>query len=260
MKRTWAIGDVHNHLSQLTELLDQIPSEDPLVFIGDLIHKGPGENARTIVALAKQLVDSGRAVVIRGNHEEKAGKPRWVGEEKSLSGEQVAWLKSRPLFFRKGGTLYIHGGIDTSVSAQLDSLISQALLPETGDWTPGMVNAAVTTLSRKNRERLKKCMYVRFLDPKGKNRTFGDELDGDPFWATNYDGKYGQVVFGHNPFSPGGAVFSNAVGIDCGVGNSVFPATRTRAVNAATLGLKQGLVALACDPLPNPDWVLLISK
>jgi hypothetical protein len=194
-----------------------------MVFVGDLIHKGPATECAQVVECVKTLCDEGKATVVRGNHDATPGKGRYVEQEGSLTAEQAEWLKSRPLFVRKDGYLFIHGGIDASVAGQLDALIEAGHLPSEGDWTGEMVNSAVATLSSKNRKRLEKCMYVRFLDvDSGKMAPFGAEGPYDPFWASTYDGRYGHVVFGHNPWG-GGMGFAHASGIDSGAGWSDIP-------------------------------------
>ena len=35
------IGDVHGCLPSLSQLLEKIPEDSPLIFIGDLINRGP---------------------------------------------------------------------------------------------------------------------------------------------------------------------------------------------------------------------------
>ena len=44
----------------------------------------------------------------------------------------------------------------------------------------------------------------------------GTEGPNDPFWAETHDGRFGHVVFGHEPFLNGVAHFEHATGIDTG--------------------------------------------
>jgi hypothetical protein len=75
MSRTIVIGDVHGCIDELRDLLDyvKLASGDRVVFVGDLIDRGPDPAA--VVALAKSI---GAESVI-GNHEEKA--LRWRKHE-----------------------------------------------------------------------------------------------------------------------------------------------------------------------------------
>ena len=71
--KTFVVGDVHGRCAQLQRLLEMIPREestDTLVFLGDLIDRGP--DAPGCVALALKLFTENpeRVVCLRGNHEQ----------------------------------------------------------------------------------------------------------------------------------------------------------------------------------------------
>ena len=54
-------------------------------------------------------------------------------------------------------------------------------------------------------------------DKSGKFVSLGQENEHTQFWAETYDGKYGKVIFGHNPFMQDTPkYFANAIGIDTG--------------------------------------------
>jgi len=69
------IGDIHGHAPTLLALLDQLgwkqrdrgPGGQRLVFVGDLIDRGP-QNLRT-VEIVRELVERGDALCLMGNHE-----------------------------------------------------------------------------------------------------------------------------------------------------------------------------------------------
>ena len=229
--RFWVMGDVHNQYEALLELVSLIPAKEKIVFIGDLIHKGDPEGCADVVSLVQDLINQGRAVCVRGNHDSTAGKGKFIHDEGDLSDEQRAWLKMLPLFVRINGHLFIHGGIDSSVASVIDMMD----LPHEGDWTPDAVNAEVGKLSSKNRKRLEKCMYVRYLSEDGKMLAFGNETPESRYWAEEYDGRYGHVVFGHNPWAYGPALFNHATGIDTGAGESELPATDASLLGNARL-------------------------
>ncbi|MBM7407128.1 MULTISPECIES: metallophosphoesterase family protein [Sphingomonas] len=76
-QRIYAIGDIHGRIDLLRQLLDRVEADlraRPvagtvlLVFLGDLVDRGPDSAA--VVALVRELVTAGRAVLIKGNHEE----------------------------------------------------------------------------------------------------------------------------------------------------------------------------------------------
>ncbi|TWT33560.1 Serine/threonine-protein phosphatase 1 [Posidoniimonas corsicana] len=68
--RLLAIGDVHGCQRALESLLDQIglTAEDTLVFLGDLVDRGPSSNG--VVDCVCELREEHNVVVIMGNHEE----------------------------------------------------------------------------------------------------------------------------------------------------------------------------------------------
>lgn len=68
--KLFAIGDVHGYHDRLTTLLERIPyspESDTLVFLGDLINKGP--DSFKVVELVCELSKKGRVVSLLGNHE-----------------------------------------------------------------------------------------------------------------------------------------------------------------------------------------------
>jgi hypothetical protein len=67
MGRTIIVGDVHGCAAELDALLDRLAfcSSDRLVFVGDLVARGP--DSRRVITIARRA----GATVVRGNHEEK---------------------------------------------------------------------------------------------------------------------------------------------------------------------------------------------
>jgi serine/threonine protein phosphatase 1 len=65
--RHWVIGDVHGCADSLERLVAELPAGDRLVLCGDVINRGP--QIRRTMELAWGLVESGRAVWLKGNHE-----------------------------------------------------------------------------------------------------------------------------------------------------------------------------------------------
>ena len=67
----WVVGDIHGMLRPLTTLLAAIDDLDPdhqLYFCGDYCDRGP--DTRGVVDALIPLVESGRAVCVRGNHDD----------------------------------------------------------------------------------------------------------------------------------------------------------------------------------------------
>jgi len=58
----------------------------------------------------------------------------------------------------------------------------------------------------------------RTVRPKGEFIGLGQETPDDPFWAQDYDGRFGHVYFGHNPYPKASepVQFSHATALDLG--------------------------------------------
>lgn len=231
MTRTIIIGDVHGCVEEFDALIDTLapvagPEGDTVVLCGDLVDKGP--HSAPVVSRARTLRESGvRTVLVMGNHEEKhnrfrarlaagtdvtalKGYEEMASITEGLSAEDVAFLNTAVLFHRmpEHGATVVHAGIPLNVGA----------LPED-----------TSTLSRKERDRLALVMRVRFVRPTtGGMVPLGEEQEGDVYWADAYDGRFGHVYFGHEPFMGGrDGRFPNATGLDHGC---VFGGRLTAAV------------------------------
>ncbi len=155
--RHWVIGDVHGCEASLQALVAQLPPQDRLILCGDVINRGP----RILEAMeaAWGLVESGRAVWLRGNHEQALLD--------DLRGE--GWLAFRAL---AGCDTYRQLG-DRRCRAWQERLAS---LP-TAYWGNGWV-----------------ATHAGF-DPISWQPHLSIRL---AFWRA-YDGRFGTVVVGHTP-------------------------------------------------------------
>ena len=65
------IGDVHGMLVELQALIEKVElrPDDCIVFVGDLVDKGPSPEG--VVRYVKALSEDYDVVVVEGNHEEK---------------------------------------------------------------------------------------------------------------------------------------------------------------------------------------------
>lgn len=134
-ERTIAIGDVHGCLSLLESLLQKIrynASNDRLVFVGDLIDRGPSPHG--VVRLVRRLDREGDVLTLMGNHEDKmlrwhlkqklareTGKPNKMSPPSSdrlaqweqLSEEDRAWLGKCPVVISPHPEwLAVHAGFE----------------------------------------------------------------------------------------------------------------------------------------------------
>lgn len=144
----FVIGDVHGCAGLLTDLMAQQPANSQLVFVGDLIDRGP--NSAAVLAIVKEACDAG-AICLAGNHEkmmldfldrptERGG--RWVrygglqtmeslaiggigthSDEQSLlksrdalseklGEEMIRWLRNLPKHWHSGNVHVVHAAAD----------------------------------------------------------------------------------------------------------------------------------------------------
>jgi len=124
--RHWVIGDVHGCADSLRSLLRKLPANDRLIFCGDVINRGP--RIAEAMEIAWKLVVSGRAVWLKGNHEqqlvEALRQGGWLGQ-RFLAGcdtyrqlgdrrcrEWLERLDGLPLAYWGQGWVATHAGFD----------------------------------------------------------------------------------------------------------------------------------------------------
>ncbi len=187
MAITAIVGDVHGCASELEGLLEAlrfVAGEDRLVFVGDLVARGP--DTPGVLALARRL----GARVVRGNHEakllawrrgQKALGPEHARVAAELSLDDWAMIEATPLWIDlpEHGARVVHAGVLPRV------------LPE--DTPPEAL------------------LKMRTLDARGR---WSDASDAGALWGTRYQGPP-HVVFGHNA-RPEPQLHEWATGIDTG--------------------------------------------
>jgi hypothetical protein len=170
MALTVIVGDVHGCTAELEELLEQLrlrEGRDRVIFVGDLVVRGPDPHGA--LALARRL----GASIVRGNHEEKllAGRrgERPLGGEherlaQALSEDEWRMLEAMPLWvdLPENGVRVVHAGV-----------------------VPGLA------IERTPPEALLKMRTMATRDQ------WSDEPDAGPLWGSRYEGPP-HVVFGHN--------------------------------------------------------------
>jgi bis(5'-nucleosyl)-tetraphosphatase (symmetrical) len=214
MPRTIIIGDIHGCSAELRNLLALVEPVvgDTVVSAGDIMDKGP--DAPGAIRQLRDLRDAGINVVfVRGNHEERherfrkyeaSGKPNpmsrveeLVAASRGLTSEDVDFLNSAVLLYQGDGFMVVHGG----------------LLPdhqEVPDLTRPLTGAA--------KKLWEKVYRVRFVSPEGKMVELGKEDYGDKHWSELYDGRFGTVYYGHEPYidDTEPVVQGHTVGLDLG--------------------------------------------
>jgi hypothetical protein len=191
MTRTLVIGDVHGCSAELQDLLDACAyaEGDRIVFVGDLVAKGP--DSRGVLAMVRKL----GAVSVRGNHDQAVLRwhdpavrssaperaPHHLRLARELSDEDWAVLESLPLWLRlpELDSLIVHGGI-----------------------VPGL------PLEKHDPELL---MNMRTLRPDG---TGSRRPEDGVLWASKWEGPE-RVIFGHHA-TAGLQLHPHALGLDSG--------------------------------------------
>ena len=117
--RFWVVGDVQGCLASLQALLGRLPPSARLLFIGDLINRGP----QSLATLRFVRSLGGRAEALLGNHDlhllAVAAGIRGQHDDDTLTDilaapdrEQLLdWLRARPLALHDSGALFVHAGV-----------------------------------------------------------------------------------------------------------------------------------------------------
>jgi len=196
------IGDVHGCLDELRELFVLLnPTINDRVFsIGDLIDRGP--DSAGVVNFCAELGNTCHFRLVLGNHEEKF--LRWLHHVENKTGmeSQMKGIDEFPdllrnlshkglnllrsacysIFLKRENITLLHGGISEN---------SKFPFPKT--YCHG-------THSPKELKGLDLITKIRYLSPEGKFVSFNEETSEDRYWAEIYDGAFGHIFFGHQPF------------------------------------------------------------
>ena len=103
----YVVGDVHGCRETLERLLDVLaPTDDDLVvFVGDLVRKGP--DSKGVLDIVRERPN---LVSVRGNNEQKLVDGRKSID--ALTDADRAFLESLPVALSWDDALVVHGGID----------------------------------------------------------------------------------------------------------------------------------------------------
>jgi bis(5'-nucleosyl)-tetraphosphatase (symmetrical) len=117
----WVIGDLQGCLDPLQRLLAQLPDDEPLLFVGDLVNRGPQSLAT--LRFVRALCEAGRARALLGNHDlhllATAHRIRPLHDDDTLQeildapdrDALLDWLRARPLAHAQDGALFVHAGV-----------------------------------------------------------------------------------------------------------------------------------------------------
>jgi len=133
-ENAYVVGDVHGCPEPLDRLLSAlgVTDDDLVVFVGDLVRKGPDS-----AAVVERVRSAENTVSVRGNNEEKLLR----GEKSlgSLSDDQLGWIESMPVAITFGENLVVHGGVDPRkplAEHTIDDLQTTRSLAPGGSYDP----------------------------------------------------------------------------------------------------------------------------
>src|SRR5207237_3841736 len=150
--KTFVVGDIHGRCAQLLNLLDLLPLEsaDKLVFLGDLIDRGPDVPGCVEHVLNLCTENPDQVICLRGNHEQMlldfldevstiwmttatggdqtfsqyAETPLRLRTEadfheardviaRKIPADQIEFFRQLPLYHEDDYALYVHAGLET---------------------------------------------------------------------------------------------------------------------------------------------------
>jgi bis(5'-nucleosyl)-tetraphosphatase (symmetrical) len=121
MSKIYAVGDIQGCASSLKALVKKLPDESRMIFLGDLVNRGP-DSLGTLRYL-KQLQEDQRIECILGNHDlHLLAVDAGIRNTKNLDtvqpildapdrGELINWLRHRPMALSNGKVLTVHAGV-----------------------------------------------------------------------------------------------------------------------------------------------------
>ncbi len=198
------IGDVHGCFTELKELLLElrVTEEDALIFLGDLIDRGPDSEAT--VSLVRLLAENGYNVtLVEANHEENHLNNLSINRfnEVELSIENLDFICNTKLYhkFNSGNKDFVcvHGGFT----------------PEFFDMYGGLPDLEEVMQNPLMLERAHRFIRTRRITGRGRMAHIS-RLDC-PLWGDLYQGEAGTVFYGHEPFDEV-KTHAHAYGIDTG--------------------------------------------
>jgi len=205
------VGDVHGCFDELVELMGQLgylvnqqndeysvstPNGRKLVFVGDLVDRGPG--TVKVLRLVSSMVHSGQAFCVPGNHDMKLVKALRGRDVKRTHGlaETMEQLGQESEAFRIEVAKFLDGLVSHYVFDDGKLVVAHAGLKES---MHGRGSGAV-------RE------FALFGETTGETDEFGLPVRYN--WAADYRGK-ALLVYGHTPV-PEPLFLNNTVNLDTG--------------------------------------------
>lgn len=204
--RTLVVGDVHGCLGELDELLrvaEYRRDADRLVFLGDLLDRGPDP-----VGVVRRVRELG-AECVMGNHEEK--HLRWAAHEARRRADPGYRNPMRPFDAKRAAE---HADLSRDDLAWIAAMPRSVALG--GAWTA--VHAGFVPGVPVSRQPPDWIIRLRYVDAGGKPVSRDRGENGEPGvrrWAEAWRGPQ-SVVYGHHAQALAGPrVDSPAPGVEC---------------------------------------------
>ena len=204
---TWLIGDVHGCMQSLEALMSEVgfsASSDQLIFLGDLVARGP--ESLKVLKLVKKLHGKGAAQSILGNHDLHLlavwqGISSYAERDKTKhllnhkdAGKLMDWLRTLPLGLDLGpDQLAVHAGVPADwsktqalarakeVSAVLSAPVNElkAFLEQMHGNTPRVFHEDLTGFERL-RVIVNTLTRMRLIDAEGRmDFSYKETANGD---------------------------------------------------------------------------------
>jgi bis(5'-nucleosyl)-tetraphosphatase (symmetrical) len=121
MSKIYAVGDIQGCAPSLKALVKKIPAQSKMIFLGDLVNRGP--DSLGALRYLKQLQEDKRIECILGNHDlHLLAVDAGIRKTKGLDTVQpildapdradlIHWLRHRPMALSNGKVLTVHAGV-----------------------------------------------------------------------------------------------------------------------------------------------------
>ncbi len=198
-RRVIVYGDIHGCLDEFKRLRKKVKVQDGdiEISVGDFLNKGV-DSLGTLSFINKHdilsVMGNNEEKIIRFYKELKSGDVEYSDLKKSesellksLTKDDIKFLKSLPYFIKVNNLTVVHGGIPKGVK------LKKPLSEYAKKWLT----------------------QLRFYDKDGNALPYRAFEHRDRFWSEVYDGREGFVVFGHHPFKKP-KIDKFSIGIDTG--------------------------------------------
>jgi hypothetical protein len=126
------------------------------------------------------------------------GLPELSSITQKMSQDDIDFLNTMPLYHKLAGQdiVCVHAGIPGVIKA----------LPDLN-----------RPLDKRDAKFFNQMLRLRFENPRGMMVALGQEKEEDVFWSEKYDGRFGHVYYGHQPWEQSDPKFDKfATGMDLG--------------------------------------------